>query len=170
MKYILLYEAYATSDQDITQRIEDRDKMIQDYKKNAGILTSAFLNDAKDPELAYQSIVRKTLIKRGTNIIKNTYLVKLAEIQRDDRRVRELENNLKGNQEKTSELKAPVDKSQAAQIAQQLTQVKLDTKDTTDELNTLRAKVIKKYKEFDKDMKDAIKDTKEEVADMKRNA
>lgn len=169
MKYILLYEAYTTLDQDINQRIEDRYKMMKDYKLYAGTLTTAFLNDMKDPEPAYQNIIRKSLIKRGTTTIQNTYLVKLAEIQRDDRRVRELENSLKGNQEKSSELKAPADKSQAAQIAQQLSQVKIDTKSTTDELNTLRSKVAKKYKEFDKDMKDAIKDTKAEVADMKSN-
>jgi hypothetical protein len=170
MKYILLYEAYTTSDQDITQRILDRDKMIQDYKKNAGILTSAYLNDNKDPEPAYQSIIKRTLIKRGTNTIQNTYLVKLAEIQRDERKVRELESNLKGGKEKSTEIKSPTDKTQGPQMAQELANVKNDIKSTSDELNTLRARVAKKYKEFDKDMKDAIKDTKEEVADMKRNA
>ena len=170
MKYILLYEAFTTSDQDIAQRVEFRDKMIKDYKQWAGPLTTAYLNDAKDPEPAAQSILNKTAIRRGTNVTKNTYLVKLAQIQKDDRRVRELENDMKGYQEESSDLKAPADISQAAQIAQQLTQVKTDTKNTTDELNALKSKVAKDYKEFDKDMKDAIKDTKQEVADMKGQA
>ena len=32
MKHILLFEAYTTLDQDLTQRVEFKDKMLKDYK------------------------------------------------------------------------------------------------------------------------------------------
>ena len=100
MKYILLFEAYATLDQDLTQRVEFKDKMLKDYKQYAGPITTAYLSDKDDSDVIATNIINKTTIKNGTNVIKNTYLLKLIQLQKNDKRVRQIENNIKDEQSK----------------------------------------------------------------------
>jgi len=169
MKHILLFEAYTTLDQDLTQRVEFKDKMLKDYKQYAGAITTAYLSDKDDSDTIATNIINKTAVKSGTNVIKNTYLLKLIQLQKDDKRVRQLENNIKDEESKTSDIKSNTDKSQTTQIAQQLTQNQTNIKDTTTELNALKSKIAKDYADFDKDMKDALKDIKDEVADLAKN-
>ena len=177
MKYILSYKSYnyptlidestTTLDQDITQSVEDKYKEIQDYNTTAPKIINKYKSADANTDADVKKIIDKTVVKKDGKIKENEYLIKLAQLQKDNKRLKELETNIGNEQAKLKDLsKPPVDKTQKIP-SDEIERSKLNINNMLNELNELKKK-IDEYKKFDNTMKTAAKGIKKDVDNLKK--
>ncbi len=166
MKYLLLFENFSEVNDELLQNLENKSLMLKDYKAQSTRIKALYYDErVENPDEEASKLIDRTIIKSGKEVIKNTYLIKYASIQRDSKRVRTLEKEIEEENNRVRDLK-PIDNTQRAEIAQQASDIRKKISDSVTELNLLKKKVAEESKDFEKTIKEDIAETKSEISEI----